>query len=404
MIINDFMTLLREHKVVIPPIQRDYAQGRMNDDVKRIRDRFLKKITSVLVDDYVGKPLKLDFIYGYTIVDETGNGTPLSLFLPLDGQQRLTTLFLIYWYAAISEGKMDKECQTVLANFSYSTRAKSRKFCNKLVEFSPSGDNNTIASQIRNQPWFFISWASDPTISSMLVMLDAIQKEFSASNLNGVWEKLTGPKPRIIFYLLKMEDLGLPEDLYIKMNSRGKALTEFEYFKSQFSGLIPSDLLPQFKAKIDNDWSDLFWNMHKNSKANDVAREVDSSFLSFYNYITDILISTKDIPVEKTYWLDVAASVYKENTENVEFLFKCLDLFVEQEKSKPDYFSSLFYIEESEYTSEKVRLFFSNPQTNLFYKCAKAYDLDKRPNPFSIGEQLLLFASILNLLGIVNNP
>ncbi|MPN63897.1 hypothetical protein SDC9_211664 [bioreactor metagenome] len=135
MIINDFMTLLKEYKVIIPSIQRDYAQGRINEDVKRIRNKFLKNISSVLVDDYVGKPLKLDFIYGYIIVDETGKGIPLSLFTPLDGQQRLTTLFLIYWYAAISEGKMDKECQTILSKFSYSTRAKSRK-C-RLGQISP---------------------------------------------------------------------------------------------------------------------------------------------------------------------------------------------------------------------------------------------------------------------------
>lgn len=419
MIINDFMTLLNKHKVVIPAIQRDYAQGRENDEVKRIRANFLKNIMNVLIDEYVGKPLKLDFIYGYTEDDKTGDGTPVSRFVPLDGQQRLTTLFLIYWYVATYEGKMDIY-QTVLSNFSYFTREKSRKFCQKLVEFRPNGDKK-ISSQIKNEPWFFISWESDPTVSSMLVMLDAIQEEFSArpSNLTNVWEKLSGPNPRIIFYLLKMEDLGLPEDLYIKMNSRGKLLTEFESFKARFPKLIPSDLSEEFKTKIDNKWADLFWNMHKNDEAGgDVARKVDSSFLNFYNYITDFLITTKGITVTKaleekeTYWLDKAASVYgsteqdqedqgKDNIENVKFLFKCLDLFIEQDSD--DYFNRLFYIEKESYVREKVRLFFGNPQINLFHKCSMSYDSNKTSNLFSIGEQLMLYASILNLMEPVNN-
>ena len=50
MITKDFMSLLREQKVVIPQIQRDYAQGRTTDEVTRIRDRFLDKLCEVLQD------------------------------------------------------------------------------------------------------------------------------------------------------------------------------------------------------------------------------------------------------------------------------------------------------------------------------------------------------------------
>lgn len=405
MISNNFVTLLKEQKVVIPPIQRDYAQGRNNDAVRRIRDRFLKNITRVLSDDYVGEPLKLDFIYGYAIDDETGKGKVRSIFKPLDGQQRLTTLFLIHWYAAVSEGNMNNECQAVLANFSYATRAKSRKFCEKLVEFRPDKEKNSgpIKFQIENQSWFFLSWANDPTIASMLIMLDAIETEFKANCLNSVWKKLVGDSPRIIFYLLNMEDLGLPEDLYIKMNSRGKALTEFEHFKSQFSEIISSDMLQLFKSKIDKDWSNLFWVIHKDKDIDDVAGKVDGSFLNFYNYITDFLIVTKEISVKEIYWLDIANAVYKNNRNNVQFLFKSLDTFVEQQKNNSEYFSQFLYINQDAFSEEKVRLFFNNAQINLFHKCAQAYKQAEGRNPFSIGEQLMLYAFMLNLQDVVNN-
>ena len=79
-----FWKLINEHKILIPKIQRDYAQGRSDDKSTQIRQNFLYKIFECLKDD---TNLKLDFIYGS--IDNNGN------FIPLDGQQRLTTLFLL---------------------------------------------------------------------------------------------------------------------------------------------------------------------------------------------------------------------------------------------------------------------------------------------------------------------
>ena len=40
--------------------------------------------------------------------------------------------------------------------------------------------------------------------------------------------------PAVSFYLLPLDDMDSDEDLYIKMNSRGKPLTQFENFKAHF--------------------------------------------------------------------------------------------------------------------------------------------------------------------------
>ncbi len=395
MIAKDFMSLLREQKVVIPQIQRDYAQGRTNEEVTRIRERFLDKLCAALQGSYQGEPLKLDFIYGYTTTDESGSGKAHTIFKPLDGQQRLTTLFLLYWFVAVRENRTEDEIN-LFSNFSYATRAKSRSFCEKLVRFRPHLDSaDSVKKQIEDQPWFFLSWASDPTISGMLVMLDSIESKFKENNLKDVWHKLIGENSSIIFYLLYMDDLGLPEDLYIKMNSRGKPLTQFEHFKAQFSRIIPSELSDEFNTKIDKEWSDLFWAIHKDD-SEDLALRVDNSFLNFYNYITDLILATEGIDLTNTYWLVVAERVYS-NKENVVFLFKCLDTFVTQQKNNPTYFDQLFYINKDDFSSGKVRLFFNSPQTNIFQKCARGYRQDERRNPFSIGEQLLLYACMINL-------
>lgn len=95
-----FLELLSSCKrVVIPKIQRDYAQGRIdiNNDIifyKEVRDMFVGSISNALIND---KVLVLDYIYG--------SKDNAEFFYPIDGQQRLTTLFLLYWYIGTKEKK-----------------------------------------------------------------------------------------------------------------------------------------------------------------------------------------------------------------------------------------------------------------------------------------------------------
>ena len=56
--ITNFWELLKEHNIVIPIIQRDYAQGRK--DKEEIRDNFLNALFQSINTD---TPIKLDFIY-----------------------------------------------------------------------------------------------------------------------------------------------------------------------------------------------------------------------------------------------------------------------------------------------------------------------------------------------------
>ena len=70
--------------IEIPLFQRDYAQGRNSDQARHVRERFIADLCSALDGD---KELHLDFVFGDVV-----NGT----LYPLDGQQRLTTLFLLH--------------------------------------------------------------------------------------------------------------------------------------------------------------------------------------------------------------------------------------------------------------------------------------------------------------------
>ena len=119
------------HSVVIPMIQRDYAQGRKNNDAERVRQNFLDVLHEKLLEPDPSTPLTLDFVYGS--VNERGE------FTPLDGQQRLTTLYLLYWYAGEKENKT-KDDMAFLKRFSYETRYSARDFCEKLADYTPTFD------------------------------------------------------------------------------------------------------------------------------------------------------------------------------------------------------------------------------------------------------------------------
>ena len=252
----------KNYKIEIPIIQRDYAQGR--ESALEIRQQFLLALKDYLSND---KPIELDFIYGSI----EGDGES-DLFIPLDGQQRLTTLFLLHWYLANKENKLVDFRSKLLSNgkskFSYETRASSREFCNQLLtnDIEIKGSFNQISESIKDADWFFLSWQNDPTIQSMLVVLDEIHKIFYKTN--NFYEKLSDSEnPVIGFQFIELENFGLTDSLYVKMNSRGKELTEFENFKAKFEQHIEkldkennTEFKDEFSQKIDKDWTDLFWN------------------------------------------------------------------------------------------------------------------------------------------------
>ena len=118
----------------------------------------------------------------------------------------------------------------------------------------------------------------------MLVVLDAIEDRYIKFNLESIWHILKEDNCPFVMYQLVLSEFKLSDDLYIKMNSRGKPLTEFEYFKAKFSEIISDKTLKQkFEKQIDQDWFDCIWNLlletEEAKDIKDVALLVDNSFL-----------------------------------------------------------------------------------------------------------------------------
>lgn len=328
--------------IIIPRIQRAYAQGRSDAHAVKTRDRFLTAIHKGLHN----KGLTLDFIYG-NIQD--------GHLIPLDGQQRLTTLWLLHWFAARKEGINS----TSLQKFSYNTRYSARDFLAKLTSYIPSFEG-PISQEICNQGWFPMEWINDPTVNGMLTVLDDIQQRFD--DIENLWEKLD----KIDFYFRNIEEMKLTDDIYIKMNSRGKPLTDFEHFKAEFLKIIKNnheeESSKRIGRKIDREWTDLLWDYRDDNNL------VDNGFLNLFRIISIILIYKSDESLSEYDITDDFAlleKVYKDKTENITFFESALDGLVKinnteiqqgasSKNALKDFFSS--YLTLTEYKEGKVVL------------------------------------------------
>ena len=294
--------LLNEYRVIIPIIQRDYAQGRKENDY--IRKTFLKDIKNCLCSE-PPKQLTLDFIYGNI---ECKNGDD-KRFYPLDGQQRLTTLWLVYWYVSFKSGKLSEDGER-LKKFTYETRRSSRDFCIALCDNVDGAKtvNESIVEYIKSQTWFYSAWLQDPTISAMLRTLGGegdnnIEKIFEQCDFNNLRLRLIKADSNPIQFELMIiggDKLPISDDLYIKMNARGKPLTNFENFKADLMAWIQDpqngdrknfdnvkDTASQlsysqyFPLRIDNAWTDVFWNYAKKNESFD--GKIDDQYFAFIN-------------------------------------------------------------------------------------------------------------------------
>jgi len=275
------------NSLLIPSLQRSYAQGRKTAHANEVRAKFLADIRETLETE--NGSMSLDLIYGGCGEQQKG------VFTILDGQQRLTTLFLLYCYfAGVSQGDISwmKQEQTeksgkkvIQPKFRYETRDSSSDFCSLLtdekilhgfsdlcLEGKESSGQSTVSSYLKNSRKFLWTWKFDPTIQAMLVMLDAMQEEFR--NHNREWfiakyQALTDRLQKIIYFDCYELNNTLPPDVqYIRMNQRGLRLTDYENFKASllgfFKGLkvvdnIPDKFLNTFSQNLDNAWIDYFW-------------------------------------------------------------------------------------------------------------------------------------------------
>ncbi|MBB1509985.1 DUF262 domain-containing protein [Tessaracoccus sp. MC1756] len=369
--------------IEIPLIQRDYAQGRPGERESSIRSLFLEAIHEAATN---GDPLSLDFVFG----DEED-----ATLRPLDGQQRLTTLFLLHWYLALRTSQ--DVASAPWAKLSYATRPSARRFCQRLIEVSSLPDGELLSDWIIDQPWYLYVWRNDPTIQSMLVMLKHIQSLFEGDDAQLAWNHLTNREtPAVSFYVLRLPEVGAGDEMYIKMNSRGKPLTDFENFKAKFEDTIAhSDRAREIAKKFDSQWSDVLWRFHGGDSI------VDDEFMHYLTFVVEVCEwRTGSTPAGSI--SGRAKRVFGQESDDaassLAFLEAAFDSWVGVDVAA--FFDELFRTPDPQMKPDsRVALFVPEPfdGTNLFEMCCRSYGewRTERARTYPLGLTLLLFAILI---------
>jgi hypothetical protein len=335
----------------------------------------------------------LDFVFGDMAETE---GEYQGKFYPLDGQQRLTTLFLLHCYLAWRTGVRPQDQSW--KKFSYATRPGARDFCDFLVRCQPDC-SCTLSEWIKDHADYLPTWQHDPSIQSMLVVLDTLHDWFvrEQPNLQIAWAKLVdGECPAIRFHVLPMKANGLTDALYIKMNSRGKPLTPFENFKAHFEDVLTKarhERAKEFSKKVDTSWSDILWPYRGDDHL------IDDEFMRYFRFITEICAWKDGVDFDDSKHNDVLAEQVfgagaKGAAENLDFLFQAWDAWEGRDiKSE---FESIFTRQSGGLTLPLLMFkSFDNEGVDLFHACCRHYGT---PRQWSLADTLLLYGVLLKYI------
>lgn len=285
-----FKKLINNYIIYVPEFQRNYLQGDdSNESIKYKRDRLLDDIFDCIKSQ--SKSMDLGFIYGR--VEESYKG---NLFYPYDGQQRLTTLYFLYLLIYF-KFKIYDEIDSIKKKLSYQTRISTNRFIESFLSWildSKEKDNiyndfwnkneKDLKGFIMNQDWFMMTeWNYDVSIINMLSIIVEI---------SGRIKENLGDKTEIVNFIDKdennpfqfdfiyVDDISKSDDLYIKINARGKALSPFENLKSDIDEYWNNE----DKTKLDAEWTEYVWNqLDENDKNKE--KSFDNSF---YNLLSNI--------------------------------------------------------------------------------------------------------------------
>lgn len=217
------------------------------------------------------------------------------MFYPYDGQQRLTTLYFLYLLIYFKYKKYD-EINSIKEKLSYQTRISTNRFIESFLSWildSKEKDNiyndfwnkdgKNLKGFIMSQDWFMMTeWNYDVSIINMLSIIVEISRRVKnlgdiTNIVNFIDKDENNP---FQFDFIYVDDISKSDDLYIKINARGKALSPFENLKSDIDEYWSNE----DKTKLDAEWTEYVWNQLDENDKNKEKSFDDS----FFNLLSNI--------------------------------------------------------------------------------------------------------------------
>ena len=320
-------------KIIIPDFQRDYCWGDKTHGKNNID--IVSSFLDTLIEEFDTNK-ESDIQLGKIDIYEH----PKNHIYLTDGQQRLTTLYLLIGMLHRKEQKEEvknklKRC--IVSNFEenqddkelylqYAVRESTVFFMRDLVNEFFLKNNSLKIANIENQPWFFNEYRLDPSISSMLSALRII--ETKNKNFKEGFSEFVIEKIKIQYYDVKDKKHG--EERFVIINTTGKSLTVSENIKPILLGNT---------IGFGQQWEEretYFWK-NRNKEKENIA---DNGVNDFLTWCFQIIDKQDEIDLVKK-----AKQLLKENKnqrylKEIQKLFNALKQLIEY--LKEDKFQSQF--------------------------------------------------------------
>ncbi len=267
-------------QIIVPEIQRDYVWQKQNVEKLfcSIHTKFRQKVnvsldirnagikieqhaTDFLTTEYERLLFntRIGFIYAY--YDRSDN----RAFYLIDGQQRITTLFLMLLATALEAGQSARDSfrkrffKNRCPKLDYRVREGAHTFLVDFLDFVLENPDKDFATE---SPYYYSSeYSKDPTVKAILSNFKLLHSKI---------KELNEPATKFLDYLenfieFNYFDTGLSEQgerLYLYMNSRGEALSSQEQIRPTLINRSPAG--DKLKAgQLWEQWQDFFWEHRK---------------------------------------------------------------------------------------------------------------------------------------------
>lgn len=282
-------------QIIIPELQRDYVWKNINvrrflDSIKdnytrmtelsldiKSPDKFLDgSIESILREEYrrLRFNTRVGFIYAYHDISLPGQ------YYLIDGQQRITTLYLLALYRQFDADLFRKKYfRNGSLKVDYKIREAAHSFMTGFTDFELT--KKDAGEKFRDSPDYYRDYAKDVTVQSVYsnyydVIVPAIQN-INAEDFADYVEHYV----EFNYFDTSRSEQG--ERLYIYMNSRGETLTDQELIKSVIVSRSEHKLAA---GELWEKWQNFFWiNRGEN-------RNADRGFLVFIKWSVVLQMNT----------------------------------------------------------------------------------------------------------------
>ncbi len=312
----------KDNKVIIPDLQRDYCWGTEKDGIVLARDF----VENIIYNGFEKKAdLSLGLLYGYE--------TPKGHIQLCDGQQRITTLYLLL--GLINKKSENKFRDQLISKYEfeeddkepylqYSIRESSLYFLSDLVcNFFLNQDQKSV-NDINKQLWYFRDYDYDPSIISMinaLVVIEEILTKVDISKFVDLGLYLTR---ELSFLYYDMGTRANGEETFVIINTTGEPLSLTENLKPIYLN-VQSD--HDACSEKWEKWETWFWKHRKGQgqQKNDTA---ENGFKEFFRWIAIINSPNKEEQLkilEKGHFkfnIEIPIEVIDEYFDIVRYLFE----------------------------------------------------------------------------------